>query len=303
MPPSGDRVERCALYFQHLQERICGALAQFDGKADFREDLWQREGGGGGRTRVLTDGAVFEKAGVNFSRVHGELSEEFARQVPGEGRTFTATGISLVLHALNPMVPAVHANFRFLTKGERAWFGGGSDLTPFYPYEEDAVHFHRVWKAVCERHPQAADYERFKQWCDEYFYLPHRGETRGIGGIFFDDLEAEWEQAFAFVRDAGDAFLEAYLPIARRRQGEPFGDRERAFQEYRRGRYVEFNLLYDRGTLFGLKTGGRVESILMSLPPLARWHYDYEPEPGSREARLAAFLKPRDWAGSGLAAG
>lgn len=288
--------EHCAAYFAGLQERICTALEELDGDGRFREDLWERPGGGGGRTRVLTEGRLWEKAGVNFSAVFGQLPAAFAEQLPGQGRDFTATGISLVLHPRNPFVPTVHANFRFLTKGDRAWFGGGADLTPYYPYREDVIHFHRVWKTVCQRHPPPVDYDRFKRWCDEYFYLPHRGEARGVGGIFFDYLEGDWEKLFAFVRDAGNAFLEAYLPIARRRQHEPYGERERAFQLFRRGRYVEFNLLYDRGTLFGLKTSGRTESILMSLPPLVRWPYDYHPEPGSREAALYDYLQPRDWA-------
>jgi coproporphyrinogen III oxidase len=241
---------------------------------------------------------VLEKAGVNFSQVHGQLSEDLARQIPGEGRDFSATGMSLVLHPQNPMVPAVHANFRFLTKGSKEWFGGGSDLTPYYPYREDVVHFHRVWKEACDRHPPVADYARFKKWCDEYFFLPHRGETRGVGGIFFDYLEGDRSKTYAFVRDCGDSFLEAYLPIARKRKDEPFTARQRAFQEFRRGRYVEFNLLYDRGTIFGLKTGGRIESILMSLPPAVRWLYDFRPEPGSREAELLEYLKPQDWRGA-----
>ncbi len=283
-------------YLRGLQDRICQGLADLDGKARFREDSWQREGGGGGRTRVLTDGGLFEKAGVNFSDVHGQMAEEFAKQIPGEGRDFTAAGVSLVLHPRNPQVPTVHANFRFLTKGQRQWFGGGADLTPYYPFREDVIHFHRVWKQVCERHAAVVDYRRLKKWCDEYFFLPHRNEARGVGGIFFDYLEGDLAALFAFVRDAGDAFLDAYLPIARRRQQEPYTDAERAFQEFRRGRYVEFNLLYDRGTIFGLKTGGRTESILMSLPPVVRWHYDYRPEAGSREAELYEYLKPRDWA-------
>jgi coproporphyrinogen III oxidase len=270
---------------------------ELDGQGQFREDTWQREGGGGGRSRVLTEGGVFEKAGVNFSEVFGRMSEEFAKQVPGEGLDFTATGISLVLHPRNPRVPTVHANFRFLSKGGKEWFGGGADLTPYYPYREDVVHFHRVWKAVCDRHGPPVDYQRFKKWCDDYFYLPHRAEARGVGGIFFDYLEGDWTQLFAFVTDCGNHFLDAYLPIARRRKDEPYTAGERAFQEVRRGRYVEFNLLYDRGTLFGLKTGGRVESILMSLPPVVRWNYDCRPEPGSREAELLeVYLKPRDWA-------
>jgi coproporphyrinogen III oxidase len=284
-------------YFRGLQDRICAALEQTDGPGRFREDIWQREGGGGGRTRVLADGGVFEKAGVNFSDVHGQFSEEFAAQVPGEGREFTATGISLVLHPRSPLVPTVHANFRFLTKGAKQWFGGGADLTPYYPFREDVIHFHRVWKSVCEMHTHIVDYSRLKKWCDEYFFLAHRSEPRGVGGIFFDYLEGDLDSIFAFVQACGDAFLESYLPIVSRRKHLPFTDRQRAFQEYRRGRYVEFNLIYDRGTLFGLKTGGRVESILMSLPPMARWRYDYRPEPGSPEAELYdTYLKPRDWA-------
>jgi coproporphyrinogen III oxidase len=284
-------------YFLSLQDRICQTLETLDGSVRFREDAWQREGGGGGRTRVLADGSVFEKAGVNFSDVHGEMSEEFARQVPGEGRHFTACGVSLVLHPHSPMVPTVHANFRFLTKGERQWFGGGADLTPYYAYREDVIHFHRTWRDVCRRHGSPVDYPRFKKWCDDYFYLPHRAEPRGVGGIFFDNIEGDLEKLFAFVRDCGDHFLAAYLPIAERRKAEPYTPEQRFFQEFRRGRYVEFNLIYDRGTIFGLKTGGRTESILMSLPPVVRYLYDYRPEPGTREAELyEVYLKPRDWA-------
>jgi coproporphyrinogen III oxidase len=294
--PGDSMKTRSALYFRQLQNRIVTALEELDGQGRFREDVWDRPGGGGGRSRVLLAGGVFEKAGVNFSDVHGEMAEEFARQIPGEGRHFTACGISLVLHPMSPMIPTVHANFRYITKGARAWFGGGADLTPFYPYRQDAVHFHQVWRDVCARHAPLIDYQHFKQWCDRYFFLPHRGEARGVGGIFFDNLEAEPERTFAFVQDAGDAFLDAYLPIARRRREEPFTERQKEFQEFRRGRYVEFNLLYDRGTLFGLKTGGRVESILMSLPAKVRWLYDFFPEPGSREAELYEYLKPRDWA-------
>jgi coproporphyrinogen III oxidase len=289
-----------AVYFQGLQDRICAALERLewgceDRGPQFREDLWNREGGGGGRTRVL-NGEVFEKAGVNFSDVHGQLAEEFARQLPGDGLTFRATGISLVLHPVNPRVPTVHANFRYLTRGDKEWFGGGADLTPYYPYREDVIHFHRVWKQVCERHTNVVEYRRLKQWCDEYFFLAHRNEARGVGGIFFDYLEGDRHQVFDFIRDAGDAFLDAFPPIVDRRKDEPYTKAERAFQEFRRGRYVEFNLLYDRGTLFGLKTGGRIESILMSLPPVVRWAYDYRPAPGSREAELNDYLKPRDWA-------
>jgi coproporphyrinogen III oxidase len=295
--PSQSLRRRASDYFQDLQDRIVAALEKLDGRACFREDSWQREGGGGGRSRVLADGAFFEKAGVNFSEVHGHMSEEFAQQIPGEGREFTACGISLVLHPRSPMVPTVHANFRFLTKGERQWFGGGVDLTPFYPYREDVIHFHKVWHRVCTRHEPLVNYAHLKKWCDDYFYLPHRGEARGVGGLFFDYLDSDLKELFKFVRECGDHFLEAYLPIAERRKDEPYTEQQRAFQEYRRGRYVEFNLLYDRGTIFGLKTGGRTESILMSLPPRVRWEYDYRPDPGSREAELfEVYLKPRDWA-------
>ena len=246
-----------AAYFRDLQDRICTALEEIDGSGRFREDSWVREGGGGGRSRVLEEGGVFEKGGVNFSEVHGEFSPEFAKQIPlGEGTRFVASGVSLVLHPRNPYVPTVHANFRYLTKGEAWWFGGGGDLTPYYPFKEDVVHFHRIWKEACDRHPSVADHAKMKKDCDTYFHLPHRGEARGVGGIFFDYLTGEKESVFAFVKEAGDAFIPAYGPIARRRKDTPYGPRERTFQEFRRGRYVEFNLLYDRGTIFGLKTGG-----------------------------------------------
>lgn len=290
--------QRTVEYFLNLQERICSGLERLDGGGRFQEDTWRREGGGGGRSRVLTDGRVFEKAGVNFSEVFGEMSPEFAAQLPGEGTRFTATGVSLVLHPLSPMIPTVHANFRYLTKGSAGWFGGGADLTPYYPFKEDVVHFHRVWKRICDGHPGVANHASMKKECDEYFFLKHRDEPRGVGGIFFDYLGGENpDGTFAFVRDCGDAFLESYGPIVERRRDEPHGEAERWFQEYRRGRYVEFNLVYDRGTVFGLKTGGRIESILMSLPPTVRYVYDYQPEPGSREAELTEYwLKPRDWA-------
>jgi coproporphyrinogen III oxidase len=295
MPPPSLR-ERAVLYFRDLQDRIVTGLEQLDGHS-FQEDHWDREGGGGGRSRVLMEGGVFEKAGVNFSDVQGEMSEEFSKQVPGVGRSFTACGVSLVLHPRNPMVPTVHANFRFLTKGDRAWFGGGADLTPFYPYREDVIHFHKTWQRICQAHAGTVDHAHLKGWCDEYFFLKHRNEARGVGGIFFDYLEGDLERTFAFVRDAGDAFLESYLPIARRRVSEPWTDAQKEFQEYRRGRYVEFNLIYDRGTVFGLKTGGRIESILMSLPARARWWYDYKAPAGSPEAELTEYwLVPRDWA-------
>ena len=284
-------------FFRDMQDRICAGLSAADGQSTFREDSWQRPGGGGGRSRVLTDGGVFEKAGVNFSEVFGQMSPEFAAQIPGEGLDFTATGVSLVLHPRNPKVPTVHANFRYLTKGDKTWFGGGADLTPYYPYREDVIHFHKTWKKVCTRHAAPVDYPKFKKWCDEYFFLAHRQEPRGVGGIFFDYLEGDFETLSRFVRDCGDSFLDAYVPIVQRRQGEAYSEAERTFQEFRRGRYVEFNLIYDRGTIFGLKTGGRTESILMSLPPIVRWLYDYKPTPGSREAELyEVYLKPRDWA-------
>ncbi len=296
-PEQPERQAQAVAYFQQLQDRICAAVEALDIRGRFREDTWQRPEGGGGRSRVLSGGAVFEKAGVNFSEVSGELAPDFAAQIPGEGHRFTATGISLVLHPESPLIPTVHANFRYLTKWAKWWFGGGADLTPYYPFREDVIHFHRVWKRVCDRHHPIIEYPRLKKWCDEYFYLAHRGEPRGVGGIFFDYLEEDWNALFAFVRDCGDAFLEAYRPIVERRKDLPYTDRQRAFQEFRRGRYVEFNLLFDRGTIFGLKTGGRVESILMSLPPVVRWQYDYRPEPGSPEAELyESYLKPRDWA-------
>jgi coproporphyrinogen III oxidase len=282
-------------YFRRLQDRISSAIEELDGTR-FLEDAWEREGGGGGRTRVLEEGKVFEKAGVNFSSVHGNLPEQFAAKIPrGNGTEFYATGVSLVFHPRSPMVPAVHANFRYLEKGDAAWFGGGTDLTPCYPWAEDAAHFHRVIRQACDRHDPGF-YPRFKKWCDEYFILKHRGEMRGVGGIFFDYLEGDREKNFAFVRDVGDSFLEAYLPIAKRRMREPYGDAERQYQLYRRGRYVEFNLLYDRGTIFGLETRGRTESILMSLPPLVRWVYDFKALPGSREEKALEFYQPRDWA-------
>jgi coproporphyrinogen III oxidase len=287
--------DRAAAFFRELQDRISAGLTETDGRGRFHEDSWVREGGGGGRSRVLEDGEVFEKAGVNWSDVSGELPEELADKMPGTGRAFRATGVSLVIHPRSPMIPTTHANFRCLTQGDTTWFGGGSDLTPFYPFREDVIAFHRAWKDVCDRH-DATYYPGFKKWCDEYFYLPHRQETRGVGGIFFDYLRSERiEEVFAFVRDAGDTCLPAYLPIVDRRRGEPWGDREREFQLWRRGRYVEFNLIYDRGTIFGLRTNGRTESILMSLPPLVRWKYDHRPDPGSREADLVSYLTPQDW--------
>jgi coproporphyrinogen III oxidase len=243
------------------------------------------------------DGSTFEKAGVNFSDVSGEFSEEFAKQIPGDGRAFTACGISLVLHPKNPFVPTVHANFRYLTRGNRAWFGGGVDLTPYYPFREDVIAFHKVWHKTCTTYSDVADYDKLKSWCDEYFHLPHRNEPRGVGGIFFDYLDKNLDQVYSFVQECGNSFLSSYLPIVQKRKTHLFDEAQKEFQEYRRGRYVEFNLLYDRGTIFGLKTGGRIESILMSLPLKVRWLYDYQPSIGSKEAELYdIYLKPRDWA-------
>jgi coproporphyrinogen III oxidase len=285
-------------FFRGLQDRICAGLAAADGEKTFREDAWERPGGGGGRSRVLENGGVFEKAGVNFSEVHGEFSPEFAKSMPGDGTKFTATGVSLVLHPRNPHVPTVHANFRFLTHGQKSWYGGGADLTPYYPVKEDVVHFHRTWKRVCDAHAPAVDHAKMKADCDAYFHLPHRHEARGVGGIFFDYFDADDPaRAWAFVREASESFLESYVPIVERRKGTTWTAEQRAFQEYRRGRYVEFNLIYDRGTIFGLKTNGRTESILMSLPPVVRYVYDWKAEPGSPEAALTEYwLKPRDWA-------
>jgi coproporphyrinogen III oxidase len=278
------------------QDEVTAALERAEPKARFREDLWDRPGGGGGRTRVLEGGELFERAGVNFSDVHGELPEPLADSLPGSGRRFRATGVSIVIHPLSPMVPATHANYRFLERGETCWFGGGADLTPYYLYEEDARHFHRTLKAACDRHDPAL-YPRFKRACDEYFFLKHRGEARGVGGIFFDYLQGERAGLERLVADLWGAFLPAYLPIVERRRGEPWGEAERHFQLVRRGRYVEFNLVQDRGTLFGLQTQGRIESILMSLPSLVRWEYSHEPPAASREARLMEVLRrPRDWA-------
>jgi coproporphyrinogen III oxidase len=319
-------LDRAAQYFRELQDRIVAALEAIDGHR-FREDSWQRPGGGGGRTRVLAEGALFEKAGVNFSDVHGELRSDLPGGLPGDGPRFRASGISLVLHPRSPHIPTVHANFRRIERGSAGWFGGGADLTPYYLDEADATHFHRTLKAASDRH-DAGLYPRFKRWCDRYFFITHRGEPRGLGGMFFDylgagserqagekpndkagdkanekvawptsEIETDPERTFAFVRGVGDAFLDAYLPIVERHRNETWTPEERHWQLIRRGRYVEFNLVYDRGTVFGLKTDGRVESILMSLPNEARWEYAHEPSPGSREAVLAAALRAqRNWA-------
>jgi coproporphyrinogen III oxidase len=290
-------------YLLGLQDRICAELARLDGAKEFREDQWQRPEGGGGRSRVLEDGDLFEKAGINFSHVHGDRLPPSATASRPElaGRSFEAMGVSLVIHPRNPYVPTSHANVRFFL-AEKAdaepvwWFGGGFDLTPYYGFEQDAEHWHRVAREACM--PFGAEaYPRYKQWCDDYFFLKHRNEPRGVGGLFFDDLnEGGFEQSFAFMRSVGDHYLPAYAPIVERRRDLAYGTREREFQLYRRGRYVEFNLVYDRGTLFGLQSGGRTESILMSLPPLVSWKYDWQPQPGTEEARLyEVFLKPRDW--------
>jgi coproporphyrinogen III oxidase len=287
--------ERMRAFTESLQSEICAALEAIDGSAKFREDVWQRPGGGGGRTRVMEEGSVFERAGVNVSSVHGELSDAFAKRLRGDGPTFSAVGISLVLHPRNPLVPTVHANFRFLEHGSAAWFGGGTDLTPYYLFDEDARHFHRTLKDACDKHG-GDRYPRFKKWCDEYFRIRHRDEARGVGGVFFDELEGDLEREFLFVKDVGRSFLPAYLPIVERRRDLPYSAEERAWQEIRRGRYVEFNLVYDRGTTFGLETQGRIESILMSLPPRVRWVYDARPVGGSEEARLVEVLRsPREW--------
>ncbi|AGA89672.1 coproporphyrinogen III oxidase [Thioflavicoccus mobilis 8321] len=290
-------------YLLALQDRFTAALETADGAAGFREDAWERTGGGGGRTRVLSDGALFEQAGINFSHVFGARLPETATAARPElaGSRFEAMGVSLVLHPLNPYVPTSHANVRFFS-AERPdgwttwWFGGGFDLTPYYGFDEDAIAWHRHAHDLCR--PFGEDvYPRFKRWCDDYFFLKHRNEPRGIGGIFFDDL-AEWgfARTFEFARAVGDGYLAAYLPIAERRRGLAYDERERAFQRYRRGRYVEFNLVYDRGTLFGLQSGGRTESILMSLPPEVSWRYDWHPSPDSPEAALTErYLVVRDW--------
>jgi len=297
-------LEQVKHYLMELQDRICSALEGEEPEARFVEDAWRYDSGlGGGRTRVLAGGAVIEQGGVNFSHVVGQNMPPSATAHRPElaGRGFQAVGVSLVIHPLNPHVPTSHANVRFfLAEKEGAepvwWFGGGMDLTPYYPYEEDVVAWHEVSRAACA--PFGADaYPRFKKWCDEYFFLKHRNETRGVGGLFFDDLNAwGFERCFAFLRSVGDSYLQAYLPIVRRRKDTAYGERERDFQRYRRGRYVEFNLVYDRGTLFGLQSGGRTESILMSLPPAAHWRYNWKPAEGSAEDKLYKdFLKPREW--------
>jgi coproporphyrinogen III oxidase len=296
-------IEKVKQYLLKLQDNICQTLELVDGKGTFVEDNWQRELGGGGRTRVLTRGNVIEQGGVNFSHVFGGKLPASATAARPElvGRSFQAVGVSLVIHSHNPFVPTTHANVRFFIAekpGEDPvwWFGGGFDLTPFYPFHEDVVHWHKVASELCKPfgHNVYADY---KKWCDEYFYLKHRDETRGVGGLFFDDLnKLGFKRSFKFMKAVGNGFLDAYVPIVEKRKDMSYDQQQRDFQLYRRGRYVEFNLVYDRGTLFGLQTGGRTESILMSMPPLARWEYCYEPEPDSKEADLYAnYLHPREW--------
>jgi len=290
-------------FFTDLQDDICGQLSAVDGNQPFHQDAWQHGNGGGGRTRVL-NGNVFEQAGVNFSHVKGDSLPQAATEKRPEmaGQGFEASGVSLVVHPDNPFIPTSHANvrlFRTLPKKPEDksfwWFGGGFDLTPFYPFDADIKHWHQVAYETCR--PFGSDvYPRFKAWCDDYFYLKHRDETRGVGGLFFDDLN-EWgfEKSFAFIKAVGQAYTKAYLPIVKKHRNSSFDKQHKAFQKYRRGRYVEFNLVYDRGTLFGLQSGGRTESILMSLPPEVSYRYNYQPKAGSQEAKLMDYLKPRDW--------
>ncbi|MBN8887065.1 MAG: oxygen-dependent coproporphyrinogen oxidase [Rudaea sp.] len=299
---STDSLAAIETFLHGLQDRICTELQRADGAAAFAEDAWTRKEGGGGRSRVIKRGAVFEQGGVNFSRVEGKTlpASATAHRPELAGRAWSALGVSLVMHPQNPYVPTTHMNVRYFeARAENGdavwWFGGGFDLTPYYPFDEDVVHWHRVARDLCA--PFGADvYAKYKKWCDDYFFLKHRNETRGVGGLFFDDLNGGgFEQSFAFMQAVGNGFLDAYLPIVAKRADTPFGEREREFQLYRRGRYVEFNLVYDRGTLFGLQSGGRTESILMSLPPRVRYEYAYAPPPDSAEARLAEYLVPRDW--------
>ena len=301
------RVEPVSAYLLQLQDGICDALAGEDGGAEFSIEEWQRPEGGGGRSRVLAGGAVFEKAGVNFSRVTGTALPPSASASRPElaGRSYEALGLSLVIHPRNPYVPTSHANVRLFVANKAGehpvwWFGGGYDLTPYYANREDCIAWHRVAAEACAPFGEEV-YPRFKKWCDEYFYLKHRAEPRGIGGLFFDDLnEWEFDTCFDFIRAVGDSYIRAYRPIVQRNKDRPYSERERQFQLYRRGRYVEFNLVYDRGTLFGLQSGGRTEAILMSLPPLVRWEYNYTPSPGSPEAALTeCYLTGRDWLGEG----
>jgi coproporphyrinogen III oxidase len=322
--PPADSKERVGHFLRSLQDSICQKLTEVDGGGTFKQDEWERPEGGGGRSRVIMGGDLFEQGGVNYSEVWGEhLPPSILNQRPeAAGHRWFATGTSMVLHPRSPYIPTVHLNYRYFEAGPVWWFGGGIDLTPYYPFLEDVVHFHNTLKEACDRHSPDY-YPTFKLWCDEYFYLKHRQETRGVGGIFFDYQDGmgslyqgtdaqgpaglhsaqvgvppqrSWDELFAFVQACGEGFLPAYVPIAEKRRNQEYGEQERNFQLYRRGRYVEFNLVYDRGTIFGLQTNGRTESILMSLPPLVRWEYGYQPEPGTREAQLyETYLKPQDW--------
>ena len=325
--PPADSQQRVSTFMKSLQDEICQKLTELDGKSTFLEESWERDEGGGGRSRVMKSGALLEQGGVNFSEIWGDnLPPSILVQRPeAAGHRFYATGTSMVLHPYNPYVPTVHLNYRYFEAGPVWWFGGGIDLTPYYPFKEDVVQFHQTLKNACDKH-HPEYYPTFKRWCDEYFYLKHRDETRGVGGVFFDyqdgrvgklyrgphadgpaahhsdavgDItERNWDDIFAFVQECGRSFLPSYVPIIETRHNMEYGDRERQFQLYRRGRYVEFNLVYDRGTIFGLQTNGRTESILMSLPPLVRWEYSYAPEANTHEAELYdVFLKPQNWLG------
>ena len=325
--PPADSQQRVSTFMKSLQDKICQKLTELDGKSTFLEESWERDEGGGGRSRVMKSGALLEQGGVNFSEIWGNnLPPSILVQRPeAAGHRFYATGTSMVLHPHNPYVPTVHLNYRYFEAGPVWWFGGGIDLTPYYPFKEDVVQFHQTLKNACDQH-HPEYYPTFKRWCDEYFYLKHRDETRGVGGVFFDyqdgrlgklyrgphadgpaahhsdtvgDVtERNWDDIFAFVQECGHSFLPSYVPIVETRRNMEYGDRERQFQLYRRGRYVEFNLVYDRGTIFGLQTNGRTESILMSLPPLVRWEYSYAPEANTHEAELYdVFLKPQNWLG------
>jgi len=295
-------IETVIEFLKSLQDNICSALETADGSGNFVEDNWTRAAGGGGRTRVLTNGIVIEQGGVNFSEVSGDKLPPSASALRPElaGRTWRACGVSLVIHPNNPHIPTSHANVRFFIaekEGEEAvwWFGGGFDLTPFYPVKEDVVHWHQTAKSLCQPFGDNV-YDEHKKWCDEYFYLKHRDETRGVGGLFFDDLNQwDFDTCLNYIKAVGQGFIDAYVPIIEKRKNTEFSEQQRQFQLYRRGRYVEFNLVFDRGTLFGLQSGGRTESILMSMPPLARWEYNYQPEPATKEAELASYLVPQDW--------
>lgn len=301
--------EQFLTYIKNLQNAITFALEQIDGSAKFREDVWERSGGGGGNTRVIENGQIFEKGGVNVSEVFGKLPESMQQYFGVKDTDFFACGLSLVLHPKNPFVPTVHANWRYFEMYDAegnikdSWFGGGQDLTPYYLFEEDAKHFHQVCKTSCDKHSRSIwtdFYEIYKRRCDEYFWNTHRNEARGIGGLFFDYLKASdkitMQDWYNFVTEVGNSFLDSYLPIVEKRKDLSYSQANRTWQEIRRGRYVEFNLVHDKGTLFGLKTDGRIESILMSLPPVVQWKYDHQPESGSEEEKLIAVLRmPKDW--------